>query len=261
LDEYILFSKNEEGTFEVKIPFSSDSLSQVSDLLTKEGVLVKKGEIERLQSELTELKSMVAEMKKDSKDFSVLMRDILKGFKQSEEKSSPPQPSQTPSQASSPEGAAVPESKISMLPSAKTKAFKLIGRLAKEHMDREFTTSSLSLYDKRVFSLLVKRYEFVTRVRKEGRSIVYKFTDRALESICAELGGTTSASVRSRMRSKNLEDFLQRVKDKYPHFAYYSKPGRSAYKQYKLLFSDSSVKKSVEGDLTRMFGPSTVKLS
>ena len=131
MDEYILFSKNEEGTFEVKIPFSSDSLSQVSDLLTKEGVLVKKGEIERLQSELTELKSMVAEMKKDSRDFSALMRDILKGFKQSEVKASPSQPPPTPSPASAPQGQMVPENKISMLPSAKTKAFKLIGRLAK----------------------------------------------------------------------------------------------------------------------------------
>ena len=260
MDEYILYSKNEEGTFEIKIPFSSDSLNQVSDLLAKEGVLVKRGEIEKLQSELAELKSMVADMKKDNRDFSSLMRDIIAGLRQSESKPAAQSPS-PPSPTQAKEEAALSENKISMLPSAKTKAFQLIGRLAKEHMDREFTTATLTLYEKRVFSLLVKRYEFVKPLRKEGRSIVYKFTNQALESICRELGGTTSASVRSRMRSKTLEDFLQKMRERYPYFAYQTKPSRSAYKQYRLLFSDSSVKKSVEGDLVRMFGPTTVKLA
>jgi hypothetical protein len=128
-------------------------------------------------------------------------------------------------------------------------------------MDSEFTTSSLTLYEKRVFSLLVKRYEFVEAARKEGRSIIYRFNGPALEAICRELGGSTSVSVRSRMRSKRLEEYLENMKGRYPHFAYKSVSSKSAYKQYKLLFSDKSVKKSVVANITRTFGPSSVKVS
>ncbi len=261
MDEYILFSKNEEGTFEVKIPFSQDSLTQVSDLLTKEGVLVQKDEIKRLQAELGELKTLVAEMKKENEGLSALMRDMLKGLKESEAMPSKPAPSPPVSAERKKDEVDIPENKISMLPSVKTKAFHLISRLAKEHMDKEFTTASLTLYEKRVFSLLVKRYEFVGPVRKEGRSIVYKFNRPALEAICRELGGSTSVSVRSRMRSRSLEDFLEKMKGRYPHFAFVSVPSRSAFKQYKLLFTDKSVKKSVIGNLTRTFGPSSVRVS
>jgi hypothetical protein len=101
----------------------------------------------------------------------------------------------------------------------------------------------------------------VKAVKKEGRSIVYKFNNPALEAICNELGGSTSVSVRSRVRSKSLEEYLEKTKGRYPHFTYRNTPSNSAYKQYRLLFSDKSVKKSVIGNITRTFGPSSVKVS
>jgi hypothetical protein len=260
LDEYILFSKNEEGSFEIKIPFSADSLNQVSELLSKEGVLVQKDEMEQLQTELSELKSLVSDLRKENGDLSSLLKDLLKEMKEEESKKKPTPATTVPAQKKR-EELKVPEDKISMLPSPKSKAFKLISRLAKEHMDSEFTTSSLTLYEKRVFSLLVKRYEFVKAVKKEGRSIVYEFNNPALEAICKELGGSTSVSVRSRVRSKRLEEYLEKTKGRYPHFTYQSIPSNSAYKQYRLLFSDKSVKKSVIGNITRTFGPSSVKVS
>ena len=260
LDEYILFSKNEEGSFEIKIPFSSDSLNQVSDLLTKEGVLVQKGEMEHLQTELSELKSLVSDLRKENGDLSSLLKDLLKGMKEEESKKPAPASQPAPSKQKKDE-VKIPDDKISMLPSVKSKAFKLISRLAREHMDEEFTTASLTLYEKRVFSLLVKRYEFVKAVRKEGRSIVYTFNSPALQAICKELGGSTSVSVRSRMRSKSLEEYLEKTKGRYPHFSYRSISSKSAYKQYVLLFSDKSVKKSVIGNITRTFGPSSVKVA
>lgn len=261
MDEYILFSKNGEGSFEMKIPFSQDSLTQVSDMLTKEGFLVQKGKMEQLQTELGELKSMVTEMRKENEDLGRLLQNILKGLKESGAK--PPSPSvpSTPASAEKPEDLKIPDNKISMLPSAKTKAFKLISRLAKEHMDKEFTTASLTLYEKRVFSLLVKRYEFVKQVKKEGRSIVYTFNQPALESICKELGGSTAIAVRSRMRSKSMEEFLEKMKARYPYFSFQAVSSKSAYKQYKLLFSDKSVKKSVVGNITRTFGPSICRMT
>jgi len=261
LDEYILFSKNGEGSFEVKIPFSADSLNQVSDLLTKEGLIIRKGEIEKLCSSLEELKSMLADMKRESELSNRLIQDVLRrGLKENE---SGDDRVPAPSVQLGPEtrDAELPEDKISMLPSPKTKAFELISRLGNQHMDKEFTTANLTLYEKRVFSLLVKRYEFVRKVRKEGRSIVYQFTERALDSICKELGGTTSISVSSRVRSRNLEEFMDKMKERYPHFSYSSVQSRSAYKQYKLLFSDKSVKKSVVDNLTRMFGPTGIRVS
>jgi hypothetical protein len=262
LDEYILFSKNGEGAFEVKIPFSADSLNQVSELLTKEGVLVQKGEIKQLQTDLGELKSMLSKVREENDDLKLLLRDVLRGLESSEPKSRiVPQKPPAPVPVGSKEELKVPDDKISMLPSSKSKAFELIGRLARDNMDQEFTTASLTLYEKRVFSLLVKRYEFVGQVRKEGRSIVYKFKRPALESICQEMGGTTSVSVRSRMRSKSIEEFLEKMRKRYPHFAFVSANTGSGYKQYKLLFSDKSVKKSVLGNLTRTFGPTGIKVS
>lgn len=259
MDEYILFSRNEEGGFEIKIPFSGDSLNQVSELLAKEGVLVQKDEIKGLQDELGELKSMVAEVRRENSDLANLLKDILTGIRESETKASPtPLPPRSPESRKG-QDFAVPESKISMLPSARTKAYKLISDLAKEHMDEEFNTGSLTLYEKRVFSLLVKRYEFVQAVRKEGRSIIYRFNDRALQAICQELGGMSTVSVRSRMRSKSLEEYLGKMKARYPHFAFKSTQGGSTYRQFKLLFTDKSVKKSVVGNITRTFGPSSVK--
>ncbi len=259
MDEYILFSKNGEGSFEVKIPFSNDSLTQVSDLLTREGFLVDREEIERLEAQVSELKSMLLELQKQGEGLSNLMKTILKGLKESKSRpqvTSPEQRAEPNAQESAPPE--IPKDKIAMLPSPRTKAFALISRLAKEHMDREFTTEGLTLYEKRVFSLLVKRYEFVRKLRKEGRNIVYRFTDQALERICNEIGGSSPISVRSRVRSKSVEEFLERMKQRYPHFTYI-RLGGSPSNRYKLLFADPSVQKSVIGNLGRMFGPTTVK--
>ncbi len=262
LDEYILFSKNGEGSFEVKIPFSADSLNQVSHLLTKEGLILPKTEIEKLYSSLEELKGMLAEMKRQSELSNRLIQDVLRrGLKESELKDDRAPVSSDEVGPESKEEPEIPKDKISILPSPKTKAFELISRLANQHMDKEFTTANLTLYEKRVFSLLVKRYEFVKKVRKEGRNIVYQFTERALDLICKELGGTTSITVSSRVRSKNLEEFMDKMKERYPHFSYSSVPTRSAYKQYKLFFSDKSVRKSVVDNLTRMFGPTGIRIS
>jgi len=260
LDEYILFSKNGEGSFEVKIPFSSDALTQVSDMLTREGFLVDKEKMEELKAELAELKSMIAEVRKENEDLGRLMQDIVRGFRSPEVK--PPQTAPSPPKGKPDvEEFRIPDGKIAMLPSSKTKAFELISRLAKEHMDREFTTSGLTLYEKRVFSLLVKRYEFVKSVRKEGRNIVYVFHKPALESICNELAGSASLSVRSRIRIKSMDDFLEKMKGRYPHFSYHPVSGRSPNREYKLLFSDKSVKKSILGNLTRTFGPGIAKIA
>jgi len=262
LDEYILFSKNGEGSFEVKIPFSADSLNQVSDLLTKEGLIPRKGEIEKLCSSLEELKSMLAEMKRESELSNRLIQDVLRrGLKELDARDDRTPTASVQLGPESKEEDELAEDKISMLPSPKTKAFELISRLGNHYMDKEFTTANLTLYEKRVFSLLVKRYEFVKKVRKEGRSIVYRFTERALDSICKELGGTTSISVSSRVRSRNLEEFMDKMKERYPHFSYSSVPGSAAYRQYKLLFSDKSVRKSVVDNLTRMFGPTGIRVS
>ncbi len=261
MDDYILFSKNGEGSFEVKIPFSPDSLSQVSDLLTKEGLLVHKGEIDKLQAQLAELKALIEDMRKESEGFGRLVRDMLKGLKEGEPKVERPASVAVQLPTAGKEEPQLREDKISMLPSAKTKAYELISRLAKEHMDKQFTTTNLTLYEKRVFSLLVKRYDFVEKIRKDGRSIVYKFSEPALESICREVGGSTSISVTSRVRSRTLDEFLESMKQRYPYFAFIPTSTQSAYKQYKLLFCDRSVKKSVMDNISRMFGPSGVKFS
>jgi hypothetical protein len=261
LDEYILFSKNGEDSFEVKIPFSSDSLSQVSDLLTKQGFLVERREMSEVQSELAELKTMLSEVRKENESLNELLKDILKGLDRSETKPAAPQQGVEDETHEEVQRVKVPDNKISMLPSPDTKSFKLISRLAKEYMDGEFTTKGLTLYEKRVFSLLVKRYEFVKRIGKEGRSVVYSFHSPALESLCKELGGRAMISIRSRVRSKSVERFLERMKERYPHFAFKEIPSQAGYKQYELLFSDKSVRKSIMGNLTRSFGPNSVKVT
>ncbi len=259
MDEYILFSKNGEDSFEVKIPFSSDSLNQVSDLLTKQGFLVERKEMDRLQTELVELKSMLSEVREENESLGRLLQDILKGLDSTKSQGANRETKSGLTDTGT-EKMRIPDDKISMLPSPDTKAFKLISKLAKEHMDEKFTTSGLSLYEKRVFSLLVKRYEFARRVGKKGRSVVYTFHPPALESLCKELGGRAMISVRSRVRSKSVVDFLEKMKDRYPHFCYREVPSQTGYKQHELLFSDKSVRKSVMGNLTRTFGPNSVKI-
>jgi hypothetical protein len=143
--------------------------------------------------------------------------------------------------------------KIGLLPGMRTKSFAMIAGLARKHMDHEFTTDGFSLYEKRFFSILAKRYSFAEKVRREGRSLVYCFRPEALEAIGAREGVLKEVVGRSgAVRPGHLDEFLASLRQRYPHFCYWAANPEPC--RFKLVFTDDSVARSVLGDLERRFG-------
>jgi len=187
-----------------------------------------------------EIRRLHAEMEEISHQITSLRQLVEKALSQ------PRKFTPAPVAPEEPEQPELPEGKISMLPARRTEAFKLIHQLASEHMDKEFTTSTLTLLQKRVFSLLNKRYDFVRQVRKEGRSIVYRFKPEALDSVCEV------TLVQFGEGPRPPKEALERLKKRYPHFSY--RQDAINTREYKLTFTDITVRTSVLNDLARDFG-------